>query len=144
MSPEVRHQRAMIRHYRHQFPQDAFCAACVFAFILSRILRFKPAMPETIDMKALRRAYERAEPIDTEVRADILRTVSILETIPATMRTALLLRSWHKLSYRDIATRTGIPESMVGPLIIRARLLMVYYGMDAQPLSNRPVNSGSA
>ncbi len=69
--------------------------------------------------------------------------ISALVRIPATLRVVLLLRSWDKLAYQEIKIRTGIPSYMVSRLLLRARLLLVYYRMADQPLSNLPTNSGS-
>jgi DNA-directed RNA polymerase specialized sigma24 family protein len=62
-------------------------------------------------------------------RAETLRTLTIIAEIPVTVRSVLLLRSWDKLSYPEIQARTGIPVFMVQRLMVRARLLMVYYDM---------------
>jgi RNA polymerase sigma-70 factor (ECF subfamily) len=58
------------------------------------------------------------------VEHDDLRTLlrQALQTLPVTLRTAVILRDLHELSYQEIADRLGLPEGTVKSRINRGRI----------------------
>lgn len=63
-----------------------------------------------------------AEPAAAQTDADeLFGLTDALSTMPPRLRTALLLREWQGLSYREIASSLGTTESAVTTLIWRAR-----------------------
>ena len=136
---------ASIRRYRHRFLEDALCGLCVFRFTLFREgwPRFHPPIPKAYEVRRLHRAIHRAQ-MDETTRAEKLRWVSIIAKMPITLRSILFFRRWDNLNYAEIEARTGIPVFLVQRLIVRAYVLLVYYDMATQAVSNLPLNSGSS
>ena len=64
-----------------------------------------------------RTPYAVAEHLD--LRAQLKQA---LETLPVTLRTAVVLRDLQELSYQEIADRLGLPEGTVKSRINRGRL----------------------
>src|SRR6476469_7689802 len=87
----------------------------------------QPATPE-------RGTYAAAE--HQELRAQ-LRTA--LETLPVTLRTAVVLRDLQELSYQEIADRLGLPEGTVKSRINRGRIELAHQLRRLQ--ENQPVKS---
>ena len=88
----------------------------------------QPASPE-------RGPYQVAEHQD--LRA-LLRQA--LQTLPATLRTAVVLRDLQELSYQEIADRLGLPEGTVKSRINRGRIELAHQLkrlQDKQPAARR-------
>ena len=65
--------------------------------------------------------YQAAE--HQELRAQLRQA---LETLPATLRTAVVLRDLQELSYQEIAERLGLPEGTVKSRINRGRIELAH------------------
>jgi len=87
--------------------------------------------PATTD----RGPYAQAEHQD--LRAQLRQA---LETLPITLRTAVVLRDLQELSYQEIADRLGLPEGTVKSRINRGRIELAHQlrrVQDNQPLRSR-------
>jgi RNA polymerase sigma-70 factor, ECF subfamily len=92
--------------------------------------------PATTD----RGPYAQAEHQD--LRAQLRQA---LETLPITLRTAVVLRDLQELSYQEIADRLGLPEGTVKSRINRGRIELAHQlkrVQDNQPI--RPRRRGTA
>jgi len=87
----------------------------------------QPAAPE-------RGPYAQAEHQD--LRAQLRQA---LETLPITLRTAVVLRDLQELSYQEIADRLGLPEGTVKSRINRGRIELAHQLRRLQ--ENQPVRS---
>ena len=87
----------------------------------------QPATPE-------RGPYAQAEHQD--LRAQLRQA---LETLPITLRTAVVLRDLQELSYQEIADRLGLPEGTVKSRINRGRIELAHQLRRLQ--ENQPVKS---
>ena len=79
--------------------------------------------------------YAQAEHQD--LRAQLRQA---LETLPITLRTAVVLRDLQELSYQEIADRLGLPEGTVKSRINRGRIELAHQlrrVQDNQPLRSR-------
>src|SRR6476469_4676318 len=79
--------------------------------------------------------YAQAEHQD--LRAQLRQA---LETLPMTLRTAVVLRDLQELSYQEIADRLGLPEGTVKSRINRGRIELAHQlkrVQDKQPLRQR-------
>ena len=76
--------------------------------------------------------YQAAEHQD--LRAQLRQA---LETLPATLRTAVVLRDLQELSYQEIAERLGLPEGTVKSRINRGRIELAHQLKRLQ--ENQPV-----
>jgi RNA polymerase sigma-70 factor (ECF subfamily) len=85
----------------------------------------QPATPE-------RGPYAQAEHQD--LRAQLRQA---LETLPLTLRTAVVLRDLQELSYQEIADRLGLPEGTVKSRINRGRIELAHQLKRVQ--ENQPV-----
>ena len=85
----------------------------------------QPATPE-------RGPYAQAEHQD--LRAQLRQA---LETLPVTLRTAVVLRDLQELSYQEIADRLGLPEGTVKSRINRGRIELAHQLRRLQ--ENQPV-----
>ncbi len=85
----------------------------------------QPASPE-------RGPYAQAEHQD--LRAQLRQA---LETLPITLRTAVVLRDLQELSYQEIADRLGLPEGTVKSRINRGRIELAHQLRRLQ--ENQPV-----
>jgi len=85
----------------------------------------QPATPE-------RGPYAQAEHQD--LRAQLRQA---LETLPMTLRTAVVLRDLQELSYQEIADRLGLPEGTVKSRINRGRIELAHQLRRVQ--ENQPV-----
>ena len=88
----------------------------------------QPATPE-------RGPYAQAEHQD--LRAQLRQA---LETLPITLRTAVVLRDLQELSYQEIADRLGLPEGTVKSRINRGRIELAHQLrrlQDKQPAARR-------
>jgi RNA polymerase sigma factor (sigma-70 family) len=85
----------------------------------------QPATPE-------RGPYAQAEHQD--LRAQLRQA---LETLPITLRTAVVLRDLQELSYQEIADRLGLPEGTVKSRINRGRIELAHQLRRLQ--ENQPV-----
>jgi RNA polymerase sigma-70 factor (ECF subfamily) len=85
----------------------------------------QPATPE-------RGPYAQAEHQD--LRAQLRQA---LETLPVTLRTAVVLRDLQELSYQEIADRLGLPEGTVKSRINRGRIELAHQLRRVQ--ENQPV-----
>jgi RNA polymerase sigma factor (sigma-70 family) len=68
-----------------------------------------------------------------------------LETLPSTLRTAVVLRDLQELSYQEIADRLGLPEGTVKSRINRGRTELAYQLrrlQDHQPIRPRKHGAG--
>jgi len=84
--------------------------------------------------------YAQAEHQD--LRAQLRQA---LETLPVTLRTAVVLRDLQELSYQEIADRLGLPEGTVKSRINRGRIELAHQlkrVQDNQPI--RPRRRGTA
>ena len=90
----------------------------------------QPATPE-------RGPYAQAEHQD--LRAQLRQA---LETLPITLRTAVVLRDLQELSYQEIADRLGLPEGTVKSRINRGRIELAHQLQRLQ--ENQPVRRASA
>src|SRR5215211_501231 len=84
--------------------------------------------------------YAQAEHQDLR---ELLRQA--LETLPVTLRTAVVLRDLQELSYQEIADRLGLPEGTVKSRINRGRIELAHQlkrVQDNQPI--RPRRRGTA
>jgi RNA polymerase sigma-70 factor (ECF subfamily) len=87
----------------------------------------QPATPD-------RGPYAQAEHQD--LRAQLRQA---LETLPVTLRTAVVLRDLQELSYQEIADRLGLPEGTVKSRINRGRIELAHQLRRLQ--DNQPVKS---
>ena len=87
----------------------------------------QPVTPE-------RGPYAQAEHHD--LRAQLRQA---LETLPMTLRTAVVLRDLQELSYQEIADRLGLPEGTVKSRINRGRIELAHQLRRLQ--ENQPVRS---
>jgi RNA polymerase sigma-70 factor (ECF subfamily) len=87
----------------------------------------QPATPE-------RGPYAQAEHQD--LRAQLRQA---LETLPITLRTAVVLRDLQELSYQEIADRLGLPEGTVKSRINRGRIELAHQLRRLQ--ENQPVKA---
>jgi RNA polymerase sigma-70 factor (ECF subfamily) len=87
----------------------------------------QPATPE-------RGPYAQAEHQD--LRAQLRQA---LETLPVTLRTAVVLRDLQELSYQEIADRLGLPEGTVKSRINRGRIELAHQLRRLQ--ENQPVKA---
>ena len=87
----------------------------------------QPATPE-------RGPYAQAEHQD--LRAQLRQA---LETLPLTLRTAVVLRDLQELSYQEIAERLGLPEGTVKSRINRGRIELAHQLRRLQ--ENQPVKA---
>jgi RNA polymerase sigma-70 factor (ECF subfamily) len=87
----------------------------------------QPATPD-------RGPYAQAEHSDLKVQ---LRQA--LETLPVTLRTAVVLRDLQELSYQEIADRLGLPEGTVKSRINRGRIELAHQLRRLQ--DNQPVKA---
>jgi RNA polymerase sigma-70 factor (ECF subfamily) len=87
----------------------------------------QPATPD-------RGPYAQAEHQD--LRAQLRQA---LETLPITLRTAVVLRDLQELSYQEIADRLGLPEGTVKSRINRGRIELAHQLRRLQ--ENQPVKS---
>ena len=87
----------------------------------------QPATPD-------RGPYAQAEHQD--LRAQLRQA---LETLPVTLRTAVVLRDLQELSYQEIADRLGLPEGTVKSRINRGRIELAHQLRRLQ--ENQPVKS---
>jgi RNA polymerase sigma-70 factor (ECF subfamily) len=87
----------------------------------------QPATPD-------RGPYQQAEHQD--LRAQLRQA---LETLPITLRTAVVLRDLQELSYQEIADRLGLPEGTVKSRINRGRIELAHQLRRLQ--ENQPVKS---
>ena len=78
--------------------------------------------------------YAQAEHQD--LRAQLRQA---LETLPVTLRTAVVLRDLQELSYQEIADRLGLPEGTVKSRINRGRIELAHQLRRLQ--ENQPVRS---
>ena len=78
--------------------------------------------------------YAQAEHQD--LRAQLRQA---LETLPMTLRTAVVLRDLQELSYQEIADRLGLPEGTVKSRINRGRIELAHQLRRVQ--ENQPVKS---
>jgi RNA polymerase sigma-70 factor (ECF subfamily) len=62
-----------------------------------------------------------------------------LETLPITLRTAVVLRDLQELSYQEIADRLGLPEGTVKSRINRGRIELAHQLKRVQ--DNQPIRS---
>ena len=69
---------------------------------------------------ASHRARARTRRPSTRICRALLRQA--LETLPVTLRTAVVLRDLQELSYQEIADRLGLPEGTVKSRINRGRI----------------------
>jgi RNA polymerase sigma-70 factor (ECF subfamily) len=79
--------------------------------------------------------YAQAEHQD--LRAQLRQA---LETLPMTLRTAVVLRDLQELSYQEIADRLGLPEGTVKSRINRGRIELAHQLrrlQDKQPVPRR-------
>jgi RNA polymerase sigma-70 factor (ECF subfamily) len=70
-----------------------------------------------------------------------------LETLPLALRTAVVLRDLHELSYQEIADRLGLPEGTVKSRINRGRIELAHQLkrlQDKQPIRRRKRGGGRA
>ncbi len=76
-----------------------------------------------VDTNDLQPASAERGPYHSVEHAD-LRTLlrQALQTLPVTLRTAVILRDLHELSYQEIADRLGLPEGTVKSRINRGRI----------------------
>jgi RNA polymerase sigma-70 factor (ECF subfamily) len=76
-----------------------------------------------VDATDLQPASADRGPYQSVEHAD-LRTLlrQALQTLPVTLRTAVILRDLHELSYQEIADRLGLPEGTVKSRINRGRI----------------------
>jgi RNA polymerase sigma-70 factor (ECF subfamily) len=86
--------------------------------------------PATTD----RGPYAQAEHQD--LRAQLRQA---LETLPVTLRTAVVLRDLQELSYQEIADRLGLPEGTVKSRINRGRIELAHQLKRVQ--DNQPIRS---
>ena len=78
--------------------------------------------------------YAQAEHQD--LRAQLRQA---LETLPVTLRTAVVLRDLQELSYQEIADRLGLPEGTVKSRINRGRIELAHQLKRVQ--DNQPIRS---
>ena len=76
-----------------------------------------------VDTSDLQPASAERGPYQSVEHED-LRTLlrQALQTLPVTLRTAVILRDLHELSYQEIADRLGLPEGTVKSRINRGRI----------------------
>ena len=70
-----------------------------------------------VDLDTLHESIGRTDP----PRDEMEQLETFLAALPATQRTALLLREWQGLSYAEIAGSLGLSESAVEAVLFRAR-----------------------
>jgi RNA polymerase sigma factor (sigma-70 family) len=82
-----------------------------------RALKRRNQVESPVDLDTLHESIGRPDP----PREDVAQLETFLAALPATQRTALLLREWQGLSYSEIAGSLGISESAVEAVLFRAR-----------------------
>jgi len=82
-----------------------------------RALQRRNRVESPVDLDTLHESIGRSDP----PRDDVEQLETFLAALPATQRTALLLREWQGLSYAEIATRLSLSESAVEAVLFRAR-----------------------
>jgi RNA polymerase sigma factor (sigma-70 family) len=82
-----------------------------------RALKRRNQVESPVDLETLHESIGRNDP----PREDVAQLETFLAALPATQRTALLLREWQGLSYSEIAGSLGISESAVEAVLFRAR-----------------------
>src|SRR5258708_8323748 len=95
---------------------------------IARDIDSNDLQPATTD----RGPYAQAEHQD--LRAQLREA---LETLPITLRTAVVLRDLHELAYQEIADRLGLPEGTVKSRINRGRIELAHQLRRLQ--ENQPV-----
>jgi len=82
-----------------------------------RAMQRRNRLESPVDLDTLHESIGRDDP----QRDDVEQLETFLAALPATQRTALLLREWQGLSYAEIADRLGLSESAVEAVLFRAR-----------------------
>src|SRR4051795_4806453 len=93
-----------------------------------------------VDMSDLQPASSDRGPYAAAEHQDLRALLrQALETLPSTLRTAVVLRDLQELSYQEIADRLGLPEGTVKSRINRGRIELAHQLRRLQ--ENQPVKS---
>jgi RNA polymerase sigma-70 factor (ECF subfamily) len=105
----------------------------------------RQTMARDVEMADLQPASKERGPYAAAEHQDLRAMLrQALETLPSTLRTAVVLRDLQELSYQEIADRLGLPEGTVKSRINRGRIELgqqLKRLQDNQPL--RPRRRGS-
>jgi RNA polymerase sigma-70 factor (ECF subfamily) len=101
---------------------------------------------DAIELPVISHDQNQVEALEQRDRVALLRQA--LAALPATLRTAVLMRDLQERSYQEIADALGLPEGTVKSRINRgrtelARQIRKLRGKDYSPSGSGPKGSGS-
>lgn len=120
-------QEAFIRYYKRVIPFPSLDQAKYWLIRVVKNLALNYEKRRGREKKAYDRYLKEPKPEMRSGETELLRTESAkivqeaLEKLPFKLRTAIILREFGGLSYREIAKVTGISESNVKVRVFRAR-----------------------